>query len=132
MEEVFRKGRNVWLLGGQRRSMQQLLRGGSLHLFYVFPAPAMQHTGKKIKCNMNFLDDLCFTLPVLSPFLICSCVLLTKKGKVEQQQTFRMHAHYHSDWLNFDLSSMLQHFTRTRAAMRFSRRHRLHLAYQDA
>ena len=59
MEEVFSKGRNVWLLGGRRRSMQQLLRGGSLHLFYAFPAPAMQQTGKKIKCNMDFLDDSC-------------------------------------------------------------------------
>lgn len=51
MEDVFSKGRNVWLLGGRRRSMQQLLRGGSLHLFYAFPAPAMQHTGKKLNAT---------------------------------------------------------------------------------
>lgn len=39
----------------------ELLHGWlSASLFVFFPAPAMQKTqGKKIKCNMNFLDDLC-------------------------------------------------------------------------
>ena len=37
---------------------------------FCFPAPAMQHTGKEIKCNMNFLDAFVLVS------IICLCVII--------------------------------------------------------
>jgi len=62
---------NVWLLGG-RRSMQ-LLRGGSLRLLFDFSCARYATHRKKIKCNMNFLDDYCARALALDfdHFLVC-------------------------------------------------------------
>lgn len=62
---------------GGRRSMQ-LLRGGSLRLFLIFPAPAMQHTGKEIKCNMNLLDDFCHLTLEFHNLLVCHVIEFTE------------------------------------------------------